>query len=73
VVPVIGALALIPGFFSVAGITGVPGLSFISALTSPFLMAGWVVIGIVVLLILRARKPEAIAAVAQIHLEEEGV
>jgi hypothetical protein len=36
VVPVIGALLLIPGFFSVAGITGVPGLSFISALTSPF-------------------------------------
>jgi amino acid transporter len=77
VVPVIGALALIPGFFSVAGITGVPGMSFISALTSPykwapFVMAGWVVIGIVVLLVLRARTPEAIDAVAHIHLDEEG-
>ena len=27
IVPIIGALLLIPGFFSVAGITGIPGLS----------------------------------------------
>jgi amino acid transporter len=77
-VPIIGALLLIPGFFSVAGITGIPGLRFISALTSPYsfapyVMAGWVVLGIIVLLVLRSRHPKAIDAVAHIHLEEEGV
>ena len=54
IVPVIGALLLIPGFFSVAGITGVPGLRFISALTSPYkyapyVMAAWLVFGIAIL------------------------
>jgi amino acid transporter len=78
VVPIIGALLLLPGFFSVAGITGIPGLSFISALTSPYkyapyVMAAWLVVGVVVLFWLRARKPEAIHAVAHIHLEDEGM
>ena len=77
VAPIIGALILIPGFFSVAGITGVPGLSFISSLTSPYkyapyAMAAWVAVGIVVLFVLRSRRPEAIDAVARIHLEDEG-
>ena len=77
VVPIIGALLLIPGFFSVAGITGVPGLRFISALTSPYkyapyAMAAWVVVGIILLLWLRARRPDEVSAVAHIHLEDEG-
>ena len=74
--PIIGALLLVPGFFSVAGITGIPGLSFISALTSPYkyapyVMAGWVVFGIGMLLWLRSRNPAAIDAVAHIHLDDE--
>jgi hypothetical protein len=78
VVPIIGALLLLPGFFSVAGITGIPGLSFIAALTSPYkyapyVMGAWLVVGVVVLFWLRARKPEAIHAVAHIHLEDEGM
>ncbi len=78
VVPIIGALLLIPGFFSVAGITGIPGLKFISALTSPYkyapyAMAAWLVLGIVVLFWLRSRKPEAVDAVAHVHLEDEGM
>jgi amino acid transporter len=78
VVPIIGALLLLPGFFSVAGITGIPGLSFISALTSPYkyapyVMAAWLVVGVVVLFWLRARKPEAIHAVAHVYLEDEGM
>jgi len=77
-VPIVGALLLIPGFFSVAGITGIPGLSFISALTSPYkyapyVMAAWLVVGVVVLFWLRAGKPEAVSAVAHIHLEDEGM
>ncbi len=60
IVPIIGALLLIPGFFSVAGITGIPGLSFISALTSPYkyapyVMAAWLVFGVVILFWLRAQ------------------
>jgi amino acid transporter len=78
VVPIIGALLLVPGFLSVAGITGVPGLRFITALTSPYkyapyVMAGWVVVGIGMMFWLRARNPKAIDDVAHIHLEDEEV
>jgi amino acid transporter len=78
VAPIIGALLLLPGFFSVAGITGIPGLGFIAALSSPYsyapyVMAVWLVVGIVVLFWLRARRPDAINAVAHIHLEDEGM
>jgi amino acid transporter len=78
VAPIVGALLLVPGFFSVAGITGIPGLSFIAALTAPYsyapyVMAAWLVLGIVLLFWLRARRPGAINAVAHIHLEDEGM
>jgi amino acid transporter len=78
VVPIIGALLLIPGFFSVAGITGIPGLRFIAALTSPYkyapyAMAAWLVVGIVALLVLRSRNPQAIDKVAHVYLEDEGM
>ena len=55
------------------GVGGRSGAPILPYKWAPFVMAGWVVIGIVVLLVLRARKPEAIDAVAHIHLEEEGV
>ena len=76
VVPIIGFVFLLPGFMSAAGITGVPGLGFIVALSSPYkyaayAMAAWVVIGIVVLFVLRSRNPRAVAAVAQIHFEDD--
>jgi amino acid transporter len=76
VVPIIGAVLLVPGFLSVAGITGVPGLRFIAALTAPYsyapyVMAGWMVLGIGMLFWLRSRNPEAIDRVAHIHLEDE--
>ena len=76
--PIIGALLLIPGFFSVAGITGVPGLAVhlgadvavqVRALRDGRL-AG-----------VRHRHPllaalapaEAVNKVAHIHLEDEGM
>jgi amino acid transporter len=76
VIPILGFVFLLPGFMSAAGITGIPGLRFITALTSPYKYAAyavgaWVVIGIVVMAVLRSRNPRAVAAVAQIHLEEE--
>jgi amino acid transporter len=78
VVPIIGALLLIPGFFSVAGITGIPGLRFIAALTSPYkyapyAMAAWLLVGIVALLVLRSRNPQAVDKVAHVYLEDEGM
>ena len=77
-VPIIGALLLIPGFFSVAGITGIPGLRFIAALTSPYkyapyAMAAWLAVGIVALLVLRSRNPQAVDKVAHVYLEDEGM
>ena len=78
VVPVIGAAALVPGFLSAAGITGVPGLKFIVALPSPYkyapyVMAAWMVAGVVMLFVLRARNAQAIEAVAHIHLDDEEI
>ena len=75
-VPIVGFVFLLPGFMSAAGITGVPGLSFIVALSSPYKyaaygMAAWLILGIVVLLVLRSRNPRAVAAVAQIHFEDD--
>ena len=76
VLPILGLLFLVPGFLSVAGITGIPGLSFIAALTAPYsyapwAMAAWVIIGVVVLFVVRSKNPGAIDAVAHIHLDEE--
>jgi amino acid transporter len=76
VVPILGLLFLIPGFLSVAGITGIPGLSFIVALSAPYSYAPWgmlvwMIIGVVVLFVLRSRNPQAIDAVAHIHLDDE--
>ena len=76
IVPILGAAALVPGFLSVAGITGVPGLKFITALTSPYkyapyVMAAWILAGVVMLFVLRARNPQAIERVAHIHLDDE--
>jgi len=77
-VPIIGALLLLPGFFSVAGITGIPGLSFIAALSSPYkyapyAMAAWLLFGVVILFVLRSRNPQAVDKVAHVYLEDEGM
>jgi amino acid transporter len=70
--PIIGFLFLIPGFLNAAGITGVPGLSFIVALSSPltlgaYAMGVWVLLGFVALAYLNSKKPAAIKEVATIH------
>ena len=72
IVPIVGFLFLIPGFFNAAGITGVPGLKFIVALSSPltlgaYAMGVWILLGLVALAYLNKNKPEAIKAVATVH------
>ena len=74
VVPIVGALFLIPGFFNAAGITGIPGLSFIVKLAAPlsyaaYFMAAWMVVGVITLLVLRNKNPQAIEAVATVHID----
>lgn len=71
-VPIIGFLFLIPGFFNAAGITGVPGLGFIVSLSSPltygaYAMGVWMIVGVIAYAYLASKKPEAIKEVATIH------
>jgi len=73
IIPIVGVLFLIPGFLNSAGITGIPGLGFIVALTAPlayaaYFMAAWMVVGVGVLAYLRSKNPQAIEAVAEIHV-----
>lgn len=72
VVPIIGFLFLVPGFCNAAGITGVPGLKFIVALSSPltlgaYAMGIWIVLGLAALAYLKSKNPKAIDEVATIH------
>jgi hypothetical protein len=72
VVPLVGFIFLIPGFFNAAGITGMPGLSFIVSLASPltygaYAMGVWMLFGLVALAYLNSSKPNAIKEVATIH------
>jgi amino acid transporter len=71
-VPIVGFLFLIPGFFNAAGITGMPGLSFIVSLASPltygaYAMGAWMILGLIALAYLSSKKPAAIKEVATIH------
>jgi hypothetical protein len=72
VVPIIGVLFLIPGFLNAAGITGIPGLGFIVHLAAPlsygaYFFAGWMVLGVIILMVLKSKHPKAIEEVATIH------
>jgi amino acid transporter len=72
-IPIVGILFLIPGFLNSAGITGVPGLGFVVALSAPlsyaaYFMGAWMLVGVVALFVLRAKNPKAIEAVAEIHV-----
>jgi hypothetical protein len=71
-VPILGFLFLIPGFFNAAGITGMPGLKFIVSLASPltygaYAMGTWMLLGLIALGYLSSKKPQAIKEVATIH------
>ena len=73
VIPILGAIFLIPGFFSAAGITGIPGLEFIGKLSYPFnaavyFMVGWMLVGVVSYFIIKKKNSKAIDDVAQIFI-----
>lgn len=75
-VPIVGIVFLIPGFFSAAGFTGIPGLSFIVPLSAPltysaYAMAVWMILGLGALFYLRSKNPKAIEEVAYVHLDHE--
>lgn len=72
VVPILGFVFLVPGFMNAAGITGVPGLKFVSALPAPlsygaWAMGAWAIVGLVSLLVLRSKSPDSVDAVAFVH------
>ncbi len=72
VVPILGFIFLVPGFMNAAGITGVPGLKFVSALPAPlsygaWAMGAWAIVGLVSLLVLRFKSPDSVDAVAFVH------
>jgi amino acid transporter len=72
--PVLGVLAFIPAWLTAAGLRA-PGLSFVTALTPPSSYAGpaaaiWMGLGIVYLIVLYVRRPQRVADVARVHLDE---
>lgn len=73
VVPVLGVLAMIPAFLSVLGgvtILGVeiPPLSDYLAYV-PILVFGWMAVGVVLYLVLRSSRPDALARVGEVMTE----
>lgn len=73
--PVLGALAFIPAFFAGAGITGVPGLGFITAFPKPLSYAGpaagiWMAIGVVYLVFLLISRSARITETKRVFVED---
>jgi hypothetical protein len=66
VVPILGALAVVPAFIGVLGGATIPLIGVaVPALTAPFdivpaIVAIWMVAGVVLYFVIRARTPEAI-------------
>jgi amino acid transporter len=75
VVPILGVLAMIPAFLSVIGGVTIPLLEVeIPALSGALswvapIVAAWMVIGIVLYVVLRARNPEALRRVGEVYGE----
>ena len=78
VVPVLGVVAMIPAFISVVGGVTIPVIDLeLAALAEPYawvppLVAIWMIVGIVIGMVLRARKPEALGTVGLAMGETEG-
>jgi amino acid transporter len=75
VVPVLGIAAFLPAFLTAVGIQA---FSFVSALPYPISLVGpvvgiWYAIGIVVLLVLLARRPERLRETGRVFVEEDAV
>ncbi|MEU2064875.1 APC family permease [Streptomyces sp. NPDC013455] len=69
--PVLGTVAFVPALLTAAGL---PVFDFVTELTPPVsyagpVVGGWMVLGLVVLLVLIRRHPERIAETARVHLD----
>ncbi|MDQ2964312.1 MAG: hypothetical protein M3R57_00455, partial [Chloroflexota bacterium] len=71
VVPVLGAVAMIPAFIGVLGGTTIPLIGVeVPALTPPFnvvpaIVAVWMLAGIVLYFVIRSQRPDAISSVGE--------
>ena len=75
VVPVLGIAAFVPAFLTAVGIQV---FSFVSALPYPISLVGpvvgiWYAIGVVVLVLLLARRPERLRDTGRVFVEEDAV
>jgi amino acid transporter len=75
VVPVLGIAAFVPAFLTAVGIQA---FSFVSALPYPISLVGpvvgiWYAIGVVVLVLLLARRPERLRDTGRVFVEEDAV
>ncbi|HVD15253.1 MAG TPA: APC family permease [Actinomycetota bacterium] len=75
VVPVLGIAAFVPAFLTAVGIQA---FSFVSALPYPISLVGrvvgiWYVIGVVILVLLLARRPERLRDTGRVFVEEDAV
>ncbi|GHF19835.1 APC family permease [Streptomyces morookaense] len=71
-VPALGVVAFVPALLTAAGL---PAFWFVTRLAAPVSYAGpvvavWMLLGAVLLLVLRRRHPERLAAIGRIHLDE---
>ena len=75
VVPVLGIAAFVPAFLTAVGIQA---FSFVSALPYPISLVGpvvgiWYAIGVVILVLLVARRPERLRDTGRVFVEEDAV
>jgi amino acid transporter len=71
--PIIAVVFMAPAVINATGITGVPGLKWVSPLPAPlsygaWAIGVWIVVGLISLVVLRQNKREAINAVATLHV-----
>jgi amino acid transporter len=74
-VPILGIVAFVPALLAAAGIQA---FSFVAPLTAPASYAGiivgvWLILGLVYLGYLRANRPESVAEMTRVHLDEDPV
>jgi len=74
VIPILGVLAFVPAWLTAAGLRA-PGLTFVTALSPPTSYAApavgiWMALGVIYLTVLSVRRPQRIADVARVHLDE---
>jgi amino acid transporter len=75
VVPILGIAAFVPAFLTAVGIQA---FSFVSALPYPISLVGpvvgiWYAIGVVILVLLLARRPERLRDTGRVFVEEDAV